>query len=378
MLFLTNLLRICSGGELFFHITKKKYLTEAKAALIMKQAFYALCYLHSNMICHRDIKPENFLLYQEDDDSHIKLIDFGLAKKVTKDELMTTPNGTPYYIAPEVLKGSYTALCDNWSMGVVMYIMLSGKPPFTGKDNNEILHNVLHTQFDFKTPVWEQISEQAKDLISKLLCRNADERLTAEEAFNHPWIQQQKDLEEHSLKISSEVFDNMMDYMESINMKKTSLHFLASRIPEDQITALREAFSYFDKNGDGKLTGKELKEGIAKVKDCQLTEKDIDQAMDIMDSNKNGFIDYTEFIAACMQSQAYLEENHLKQAFSYFDKDDSGKISKDELKECLQDEEMQLNEEVLNRMISEVDMNKDGQIDYNEYITMMQTKGKFK
>ena len=182
--------RLCEGGELFYHITKKKHLTEARAAMVMKQAFYALCYLHNNMICHRDIKPENFLLYKEDDDSHIKLIDFGLAKKVSKSELMTTPNGTPYYIAPEVLKGSYTTLCDNWSMGVVMFIMLSGKPPFPGKDNNEILNNVLNGQFDFKHQVWEVISDSAKDLINKLLNRNSDERLTALEAYNHPWIQQ--------------------------------------------------------------------------------------------------------------------------------------------------------------------------------------------
>ena len=99
---------LCEGGELFYHITKSKSLTESQAAIIMRQAFYALCYLHEMSICHRDIKPENFLLYKKDEDSHIKLIDFGLAKKVTKDELMSTPNGTPYYIAPEVLKGSYT------------------------------------------------------------------------------------------------------------------------------------------------------------------------------------------------------------------------------------------------------------------------------
>ena len=111
----------------------------------MKQAFYALNYLHGMQICHRyivfslicfrDIKPENFLLYKENDNSHIKLIDFGLAKKVTKNELMTAPNGTPYYIAPEVLKGSYTTQCDTWSMGIVLYIMLCGKPPFGGKTN---------------------------------------------------------------------------------------------------------------------------------------------------------------------------------------------------------------------------------------------------
>lgn len=74
----------------------------------MRQAFYALCYLHNNKICHRDIKPENFLLFKENDDSYVKLIDFGLAKRVATDEIMTAPNGTPYYIAPEVLKGSYT------------------------------------------------------------------------------------------------------------------------------------------------------------------------------------------------------------------------------------------------------------------------------
>jgi calcium-dependent protein kinase len=100
----------------------------------------------------RDIKPENFLLYKENDDSHVKLIDFGLAKKVSQNELMTTPNGTPYYIAPEVLKGSYTTQCDNWSMGVVMFIMLSGKPPFGGKNNNEILNNVLKGSYDFNAP----------------------------------------------------------------------------------------------------------------------------------------------------------------------------------------------------------------------------------
>ena len=105
----------------------------------MRQGFYALLYLHTNRICHRDIKPENFLLYKENDDSYIKLIDFGLAKRVSRTTVMNDPNGTPYYIAPEVLKGSYTTQCDNWSMGIVMFIILSGRPPFGGKSNKEII-----------------------------------------------------------------------------------------------------------------------------------------------------------------------------------------------------------------------------------------------
>jgi len=179
---------LCEGGELFYHITKRKHLTESQAALIMRQAFYALCYLHNNKICHRDIKPENFLLYKEDDESHIKLIDFGLAKRVSRDEVMNAPNGTPYYIAPEVLKGSYTTQCDNWSMGVVMFIMLSGKPPFGGRSNKEIIESVLKGNYNIQTPVWQQISNGAKDLIQQLLHREADMRLTASEAYDHPWL----------------------------------------------------------------------------------------------------------------------------------------------------------------------------------------------
>lgn len=243
--------RLCEGGELFFYITKRKHLTESQAASVMRQAFYALCYLHNNKICHRDIKPENFLLFKEDDDSYIKLIDFGLAKRVSKNEVMNSPNGTPYYIAPEVLKGSYTTQCDNWSMGVVMFIMLSGKPPFGGRSNKEIIDNVLKGSYSFNSSVWTGISKLAKDLISKLLDRQADMRLTAEEAYNHPWIQQQKNKENQNVQVSKDVFVNMENYMNSVQLKRTTLSLIAARIPEDQIILLRQTFTKIDINGDG-------------------------------------------------------------------------------------------------------------------------------
>lgn len=168
----------------------------------MKQAFYALLYLHKNRICHRDIKPENFLLYKADDDSHIKLIDFGLAKRVNPNEIMNKPNGTPYYIAPEVLKGSYTTQCDIWSMGVIMFIMMCGKPPFGGKTNKEIINNVLNGTYNMKSEVWANVSDEAKDLINKLLQRSADLRLTAEEASNHPWIKSERNREQNLVELN--------------------------------------------------------------------------------------------------------------------------------------------------------------------------------
>ncbi len=151
----------------------------------------------------------------------------------------------------------------------------------------------------------------------------------------------------------------MKNYIESVNFKRTTLTLIASRIPEDQIKALREAFSKFDKNGDGKLTMDELKDGVHLIKGCMLTEEDIEMAMNVMDSNKNGYIDYTEFIAACLQSYNYLQENHLKTAFSYFDKDSSGTISLDELKQCLQNEDFTMPEESIAALLDEVDINND-------------------
>ena len=100
----------------------------------MKQLTTALCYLHQNRIAHRDIKPENFLLKEENNIESIKLIDFGLSKDFGMQSMMSTPMGSLYYVAPEVFEGHYTAKCDMWSLGVLLYALLSGKVPFTGPD----------------------------------------------------------------------------------------------------------------------------------------------------------------------------------------------------------------------------------------------------
>ena len=284
---------------------------------------------------------------------------------------MTDPNGTPYYISPEVLKGSYTTQCDNWSMGVVLFIMLSGKPPFGGKGNKEIIENVLRGQFSFKSSVWERISDSAKDLISKLLERQADMRLTAEEAYQHPWIQQQRDKEFADVVIPNDVFSNMETYMNSVALKRTTLSFIASRIPEEHIEQLRLAFSKMDKNGDGQLTLDELRDGLVEIPQIKLNENELIKAINAMDANQNGLVDYSEFIAACLQSHNYLQESHLRGAFQYFDKDNSGSISKEELRICLQGDDFTLTEEQINQLLSGVDANNDGEVDYQEFIEMM-------
>ena len=124
----------------------------------------------------------------------------------------------------------------------------------------------------------------------------------------------------------------MEQYMSHAKLRQQTLTYIASRIPESQITDLRAAFTKFDKNGDGQLSHQELKEGIQGVPEINLSIDDIEKAIKVIDSNNNGVIDYTEFIAACMYSQNYSQEKQIKQAFQYFDKDNSGAISADELK----------------------------------------------
>lgn len=370
----------CRGGELFYYIVKQenKHVTEGEAALVMRQGFSALKYLHENSICHRDIKPENFLLYKEKEPDNIKLIDFGLAKKLSENEIMSNPNGTAYYIAPEVLKGDYTVKCDIWSMGVVLYIMMCGRPPFKGKTNPEIINSVLKGEYNFDYPSFEIASDDVKDFISKCLEMDVDKRMSAADAYDHPWIQRQWEKEEKELTIPADVPESIMDFMNAVNFKKTTLTFLASRIPEDQIENVRKAFIKIDVNGDGVLSKEELVKGISKIPECKIKEEDWDLAIQLMDSNNNGCIDYSEFIAGCMQSYVYLKENNLKQAFEYFDRDGNGTITLDELKESLCSDDMLLDEKELENIISEIDQNDDGKIDYNEFIEMMKTNDKMK
>lgn len=147
----------CTGGELFDRIidriNKKKLFTEREAAVLFKQLMSCINYCHSQGICHRDLKPENLLFLTPADDSPLKVIDFGLSKIFDKkDNKMTTKVGTAYYVSPEVLQGNYDQSCDIWSAGVILYIILTGDPPFNGANDNEIYRKISQKKFTFPSP----------------------------------------------------------------------------------------------------------------------------------------------------------------------------------------------------------------------------------
>jgi len=181
----------CNGGELFDRIVAAQRFSERHAADVMSQMLSAIKHLHGHGIVHRDLKPENFLMNDPSENSEVKLIDFGLSKRFSAKkevEKMHTVVGTPYYVAPEVLKGNYDISCDVWSLGVILYVFLCGYPPFEGDNNKEIFRNVLKQRLQFDPAEWGTISDSAKDLVSKMLAKDPKKRISATQCLEHPWF----------------------------------------------------------------------------------------------------------------------------------------------------------------------------------------------
>ncbi|EEY65462.1 calcium/calmodulin dependent protein kinase, putative [Phytophthora infestans T30-4] len=177
------------GGELFDRIIAKEYYTEGEAKKVMKVVAKVLRYCHAKGVTHRDLKPENLLYADETDSAVIKIADFGFAKLVTEETNMSTMCGTPGYYAPEIVrKLPYDSKCDIWSLGVIAYILLCGFPPFYDENQVEEMRKILNGDFEFVAPYFDGVSQQAKDLICKMLVVQPSKRLTAQEVLDHPWF----------------------------------------------------------------------------------------------------------------------------------------------------------------------------------------------
>jgi len=181
-------MELVTGGELFDRIVEKGSYSEKDAADLIKQVLSAVAYMHGEGVVHRDLKPENLLYYSPDPDSKIMISDFGLSK-MEESGVMATACGTPGYVAPEVLaQKPYGKAVDVWSIGVISYILLCGYPPFYDENDANLFAQILKGEFEFDSPYWDDISEEAKDFIRSLMCVNVEHRLTCEAALDHCWI----------------------------------------------------------------------------------------------------------------------------------------------------------------------------------------------
>ena len=360
----------CKGGEVFDriidHIQNKEMYSEKDAAKIFEKLMSAVQYCHNNGICHRDLKPENLLYLNEgsEKDNPIKVIDFGLSQ-IFINRRLSTKVGTAYYVSPEILKGDYTEKCDIWSAGVILYILLSGDPPFNGPDDSSIYSKIASLKYSFPQNKWSNISIEAKDLITHMICPE-NERYNAKQVLEHPWLKNanNKPLTEFN-------FDPffLFRYMNSSILKKMSLLFIASRLGDNEINDLKQIFTAFDTDKDGQISMKELKQGLLELNSFHSCEQDIENLFKSIDVDNNFRIDYTEFLAATISEKTYLQKDRLFEAFCMLDKDNNGHITKEELMEVLRTEKNQ--EKEIENYIKQADKNGDGIIDYIEFLQLM-------
>lgn len=181
-------MELCAGGELFHRLEKHGRFSESEARMLFKHLMLVVMYCHDNGIVHRDLKPENILLATKASSSPIKLADFGLATYIKPGQSLCGTVGSPFYIAPEVLAGGYNQAADVWSAGVILYILLSGMPPFWGKTKSRIFDSVRAANLRFPSDHWDHISASAKDLITSMLCTDPAKRLTAAQVLDHSWM----------------------------------------------------------------------------------------------------------------------------------------------------------------------------------------------
>ncbi|NP_001303126.1 calcium-dependent protein kinase 34-like [Brassica napus] len=327
-------MELCAGGELFDRIIAKGHYSERAAASLLRTIVQIIHTCHSMGVIHRDLKPENFLLLNKDENSPLKATDFGLSVFYKPGEEFKDIVGSAYYIAPEVLKRKYGPEADIWSIGVMLYILLSGVPPFWAESENGIFNAILSGQIDFSTD---------------------------------PWIKE--DGEAPDVPLDNAVMSRLKQFKAMNNFKKVALRVIAGCLSEEEIMGLKEMFKGMDTDDSGTITLEELRQGLAK-QGTRLSEYEVQQLMEAADADGNGTIDYGEFIAATMHINRLDREEHLYSAFQHFDKDNSGYITMEELEQALREFGMNDGRDI-KEIISEVDGDNDGRINYEEFVAMM-------
>ncbi|KAK8697601.1 hypothetical protein V6N13_113742 [Hibiscus sabdariffa] len=360
-------MELCAGGELFDRIIAKGHYTERAAASLLRTIVQIVHTCHSMGVIHRDLKPENFLLLSKEEDSPLKATDFGLSAFYKPGEEFKDIVGSAYYIAPEVLKRKYGPEADIWSIGVILYILLCGTPPFYAESEHGIFNAIIRGHIDFNCDPWPRISPQAKDVVTRMLNLDPKKRLTASQVLSHPWIKE--DGEAPDTPLDNAVMNRLKQFKAMNQFKKVALRVIAGCLSEEEIMGLKEMFKGMDTDNSGTITLEELKQGLAK-QGTKLSEYEVKQLMEAADADGNGTIDYVEFITATMHMNRMDREDHLYHAFQHFDKDNSGYITMEELDQALREYEMHDDRDI-KEIISEVDADNDGRINYDEFVTMM-------
>ena len=303
------------GYDLYKIISLKKYtgFDEKDMCEIIQQLLKALSFIHSQNIIHRDIKPENILFANKRDYSTLKLIDFGLATYSKKD---TKSVGTPFYMSPEMIEGHSCPQSDIWSVGIIVYLMLTGKYAFDAKEGENLYNKIKHNEIDMEPLIESECSEEAKDFIVRCLKKKYQERMTTAECLEHAWITKFC-VKKNSNLLNEDTVDTLLDFANKNALQKEIYYFIAKISSEGDINKLKQFFNQLDVDNSGTLTIEEVETAFRQI-NIDITEEELKQIWDGLDFHKDGQVNYSEFLAAMVSSYNFQKEEKLWSVFNLF------------------------------------------------------------
>ncbi|KAH0726642.1 calcium and calcium/calmodulin-dependent serine/threonine-protein kinase-like [Solanum tuberosum] len=386
------ILELCSGGELFDRIVGQARYNEAGAAAVVRQIAKGLEALHGANIVHRDLKPENCLFLNKDENSPLKIMDFGLSSFEDFANPVVGLFGSIDYVSPEALsRDKITTKTDIWSLGVILYILLSGYPPFFAPSNRQKQQMILNGQFSFDEKTWKNISSSAKQLISNLLKVDPNMRPTAQQIVEDAWVRGELAKEE---EMDAEIVSRLQSFnalrkfraaamasvlSSSFSLRTKKLKKLVGSsydLKPEELENLSHIFKKICKNGEN-ATLLEFEEVLKAMEMTSLVGL-AERIFDLFDNNRDGTVDMREIIGGFSSLKYSQGDDALRLCFQMYDTDRSGCISKEEVASMLR----ALPEDCLPMDITEpgkldeifdlMDANSDGKVTFDEFKAAMQ------
>eukprot|EP00485_Elphidium_margaritaceum_P001327 CAMPEP_0202701572 /NCGR_PEP_ID=MMETSP1385-20130828/14648_1 /ASSEMBLY_ACC=CAM_ASM_000861 /TAXON_ID=933848 /ORGANISM="Elphidium margaritaceum" /LENGTH=484 /DNA_ID=CAMNT_0049359023 /DNA_START=15 /DNA_END=1469 /DNA_ORIENTATION=- len=357
--------KLCTGGALFERIRKLTHFSEKKAAALLKSVIETIQFCHSKNIVHRDLKPENIVYANESDDSNLVLIDFGDAARVEDHEIYTEFVGTIFYLPPEISRhrhGWEMKKSDMWTIGVIAYVLVTGKPPFFGGDNKAIVDKIRRGQFSWPSKI--KLSSTCKSFIKSLLMLDCHKRASPELALQHPFLSGRASDE----NLGDQYFEHVGDFYSGNVLKKILVNNMIVGMDREEKKILVRAFKAIDTDGSGYIEKPEI---VAYLKRSGKSPEEADytaqQMMSVMDPKDTGRISLQDFVRS--KTVAKLEQNEddfLRQTYRSLSKDDEF-VKADTLRDWLKQNDKRLQDDKVEEILQKVDEDGNGIIEYEEF-----------
>ena len=368
-------------GELFKYI--KRSFTEKQLAVLFYQILSGLSYLHSKKISHKNIKLKNIMILEKEEDIRtkeeylwIKIVDFQTAEIIQRYKKKITILNNTYYSSPETIQNNYTQKSDLWSVGVILHIALTGKVPFDGKTDEEIYYKILNTSYNNLDPRLLAHSSEVKDLLDKLLIKDENKRISAEEALNHEWFKKFHGRALFSNFVPDEIqqyINNLCNYSCESKLSQLVLAFLVHNLPQTiSIYIILKLFRYFNLSGNCKLTKQELKNGLYNYRNKEQVNKIVDQLFLLLDGDNNGYIEFEEFLRACIDKRQILTKENIWYAFKFLDTKNENSIDVQTLINAFDAKPNKMLEAVFNKTLNKGDLDNNGKITFREFEEILQ------